>query len=201
MNTDKAVEESPRHTERALSVWNWVPQLFYDLIAKGIPGAFLLGVFPFVWNGPKSAGADVAEWLSRPAGQYPSVAFFLILLPIIYYSLSTICLGIWFLVLGYALWLFDKLTRVRNLFETGFPSNQENLGEIYESVKIANASAGNRITKLKAELHMSGALFVGLFAAIIAWFFVGQYEHQCFVMCLLILELDTIAAIGCSSPD
>src|ERR687886_446022 len=45
-------------------VSSWVPQLFYDIIARLVPGTFLTGTFALAAAGPDAALAAFGRWLT-----------------------------------------------------------------------------------------------------------------------------------------
>ncbi len=47
---------------------------------------------------------------------------------------------------------------------------EQNFPDLYEKIKTYNPVAGNRLTKLKAEIHMTGTLIMSGVAALIIFF-------------------------------
>ncbi len=164
---------------RSVAVWGWVPQIFYDLIARIIPGTVLLIIFPITWLGPIGYSRVVDSWLSKPATDYPALTVFFVVLPFVSYALSTVALGLWVLAL-YPLtrWTTPVNVDFPSLLQTGIVATDDELPALYEEVKQADPSAGNRITKLKAELHMSAVLSIGFAASFVICCFRSATDDQ-----------------------
>jgi hypothetical protein len=159
MNNAEAVKESTERLGEALS--NLVPQLFFDVIARLIPG------FVIVWSfyPVLLAGGIIDDTIvTRLKGLLPDNDFFLFLISVIvFYVTSIVFYGLWSsLILSVCLILSKSFncdeSKVHRFLEVLKAPPEFTLRHDY--VKLHAPNAGNRITKLKAEIHMSGALTI-----------------------------------------
>lgn len=154
----------------------WVPQLFYDIIARIIPGFFVLIIILI-------NVLDANQFFTYLKGimivdkTHDLSANMLFLLGLcISYILAIVLRAINYLIL-------NPLYRNKGKKfdpETDSDSNEipwsdlgvkdcklctNDLALRYDFIKLRDTVNGNRITKLKAEVQMSGTLFVGLLLA------------------------------------
>ena len=148
----------------------WIPQLFFDLIARVIPGIFLIPLFVLSLFGMEGLRYSGLPW-KELAASGPTVACLALFLPPFAYVLSVVLSGGW-----YSAWLglqqvfpplkeYDSETGVRKRLQLEAAHLECSLA--YDTVKRDDPAAGNRITKLKAEMHMSQVLIVGLLACLL----------------------------------
>lgn len=160
-----------------------IPQLFYDIIGRIIPGVVLLLCIFMVYYGPENA-AKLFTSLVGKKGEVVEVSFYLFLISgILSYVISNIAQGIrvifskkykehnrekWKQVLddlGSDLEKaadnlgLNKKIKVEDIPSTGF---------IYDYIRLRSPSAGARIAKLRAECHMCSVFVTGM-AGIAAW--------------------------------
>ena len=138
--------------ESGLSAKSWIPQLFYDIIARIVPGAVIIGALALAAAGPQKSGGFVEEWLNKPSTSYPSIVLIIISGFLISYTLAIILLGLCYLTLPLA---------HRSKMMKSAESNDD-FSTKYDFIKRNDPVAGSRITKLMAEIHMAGILIFGL---------------------------------------
>jgi len=119
-----------------------VPQLFYDIIARLIPGFMICGLLVFTVIGPKQSWSSLSIWLNKPSESYPSIFIFIIVSIVFSYTLAIVFRGLWFLL---------SLCADRGTY----------LSEKYDFIKLTNPTIGNRISKLRAEVNMTKILIMG----------------------------------------
>jgi hypothetical protein len=142
----------PDQDEKGLGVKSWVPQLFYDIIARLVPGGVIIGALALAAAGPEKSGAFVEQWLNKPSDSYPSIAVIIVSGFVLSYTLAIILLGLCYLTLPLA-------HRLRMMKPT---DPNDDFAMKYDYIKRHDPVAGSRITKLKAEMHMAGILIFGL---------------------------------------
>ncbi len=120
-----------------------VPQLFYDIIARLIPGVAVNTLLVFTVLGPKQSWDNVLIWLNKPSASYPSITIFIIVSAVFSYILAIVFSGLWFLSS-----LFTNI-------------GDDDFSEKYDFIKLTNSAIGNRISKLRAENSMTKILIVG----------------------------------------
>lgn len=129
------------------NIGSWVPQLFYDLIARVTPGFFIYVAFLIIFvttdeqhtksiNKYLSMTTDFSLWKNFPTT----------LAIISGYAISYMT---GFLVRGiYCIFLFDD-------------DFNEKYIKYYDEIKFADDKAGSRLSKLRAEIHMCTVLGTG----------------------------------------
>lgn len=142
----------PDQSENGSGVKSWIPQLFYDIIARLVPGAVIIGALALSVAGPERAGRFAGEWLNKPSDSYPSVAVIIVAGFVLSYTLAVILLGLCYLIL-------PPLRRLKILKPA---ESMDEFAMKYDYIKRHDPVAGSRITKLKAEMHMAGILILGL---------------------------------------
>jgi len=99
------------------------------------------------------------DWLNEPTQPYFSETILIIIGLMISYILTTILWGLWFLLSLCKRRLLGTTNVDRG---TGIP--EDKIGDFhmkYDYIKLKNTVVGDRITKLKAQIHMSGVLILG----------------------------------------
>ncbi len=163
-----AIAESTEKLSAALS--NLVPQLFFDVIARLIPGFIIIWSFYFSVLNLDILTNDNIKYLES---LLPDNQFFLFLISaILFYVTSVIFYGLWSATIFFVSWLLPYNEMIIHRFLEVLKAPYE-FTLRHDFIKLYAPGAGNRITKLKAEIHMSGSLTVA------------------FIICLLM----TIAAI------
>jgi hypothetical protein len=84
----------PDQTESGLGAKSWIPQLFYDIIARIVPGAVIIGALALAAAGPEKSGDFVELWLNKPSNSYPSIAVIIIFGFVLSYALAIVLLGL-----------------------------------------------------------------------------------------------------------
>jgi hypothetical protein len=175
-----------------------VPQLFFDVIARVVPGfAIIWGLYLALIGGPL---LDVNRFFAATSAIAPtSNAFFIFSITIlVFYVASIVFYGIWslfihlYFVAIIRLGLYQKDER-KKFIEVLYASPDFTLR--YDYIKLHAPAAGNRITKLKAEIHMSGALTAAFgicFLLSLAGFFHSTLSHNELVLRTALFFLCTL---------
>ncbi len=176
-------ERTPSLPSATSGIASLVPQLFYDVISRLIPGSFLLLLYTTILLGPRCT-VDVTKHLYEAGGlKNATITFlFLLILSVLSYAFS---------ILLWQQWPFLK----RLIYPTGEEENTQpkknsqhcqefnTIEKVrsfkYDFVKHRDPLAGSRITKLSAEIHMAETLAVGLaYAALVAVFCTLTLDSQ-----------------------
>jgi hypothetical protein len=143
------------------SLSSLIPQLFFDVIARIIPGFAIIWSFYFSLYGLKNVSAD---FFNNISSIMPESSFFVFLITVVvFYIISIIFYGLWSAVVHLYCSVKSKSIEcdekhMHRFVEVLKASKDFTLR--HDFIKLHAPSAGNRITKLKAEIHMSGALTV-----------------------------------------
>jgi hypothetical protein len=163
-----------------------IPQLFYDVIGRIVPGATLLTSTLILFEGPKCALHHLGTWSEDSNGAgIPTVLIILGNL-LASHILASLIGGIWFRLYrvkyGWAgrgeREMERKLKQSLNVsdfsqkYMSKMKTTTEKIACMYDYVLLQCPKAGARIAKLRAEQHMSGVLMIGylLLAACCNWF-------------------------------
>jgi hypothetical protein len=132
-----------------------VPQLFFDLIARLIPGmAIILSLYLALLG---NAYIDFRELLCDLSNLMPQNTTFLFCTTfVIFYVISIIFYGLWSFCL-HCLEYYGLIKKGSDNF-VGVLEASFKFSYRYHFIKLKAPIAGSRITKLKAEIHMSGTL-------------------------------------------
>lgn len=164
-----------------------IPQLFYDLIGRLIPGATLIGCAFLLFDGPKDGPEHLTGWSTN--------SIFVILGNLLAsHIVGSLLGGIWFRIYRINLlsapetechhrpwlkllhgWAKNGEIRIDDAFNKTFEGEMPVLGDlkmaamnssgrialIYDYTQLRCPKAGARIAKLRAEQHMSGVLLIG----------------------------------------
>lgn len=136
---------------------NCIPQVYFDILGRVIPGILIMGSIWIAVRGLNKFWEDFTSWLNESTISSATLATALVLLTS--YTLSILLWCPW------SRWISKKCTnskasKIKGYLEKMYWDTEEfRVG--YETVKYNNISAGNRITKLKAQIHMSETLLVG----------------------------------------
>jgi hypothetical protein len=163
----------PSLHEGSTGIGSWVPQLFYDIIARLVPGAVIIGALALAVAGPEKSQGFVQAWLNKPSSDYPSLIVVVGVGFVLSYALGIIFLGL----CSPIEWLAFKLVKVEKDFVLK-----------YDFVKQHDPPAGSRITKLKAEMHMTELLVLGFtFSLLINLFKMGDPGESRGLLALILL--------------
>lgn len=133
-----------------------IPQLFFDLIARILPGpiiiaSILIASYSGLDNLHKAIMGGM-DFISHSQFFYTMLSIF------VCYIVSIICYGLWYLFINTNRFIFKESSMSKFVEVT-------DIGRIFslrhDFIKLHAPIAGSRITKLKAEIHMSGSLIIG----------------------------------------
>ncbi|MFM8333880.1 MAG: hypothetical protein ACKN9T_19610 [Candidatus Methylumidiphilus sp.] len=173
-SVDKSVASIEKTGSAIASI---IPQMFFDLIARILPGFAIIWSFYLAFLGNNSIGIDCI--LEKASDLLPKDnMFFVFSITIVtFYTASVLFYGLWSAICSF---LAKKFKHSGMFFETT-ETNKYEFVLRHDYIKLNAPSAGSRITKLKAEIHMSGALAVA------------------FSMCFAISCLNFFNLFGCNS--
>ncbi len=164
----------------------WVPQLFFDLIARVIPGAFAIGLFALSMAGPERSWTVIRWWLTTAGSSQPSKTVLFTIGFVLSYVMAIVLWGIWHLL---ASWTRQcrGVTHVDS--ETGVANPHQDFAFLYECIKRRDPSVGSRITKLKAEIHMTNVLMLAgiLSLGIDVWKLVHSFDVARIMMAVVLV--------------
>lgn len=163
-----------------------VPEIFYDLISRVVPGTILLPTLFFAWFGPSRFHSLLHTWWTQPADDRPSGLFLLTLYLFAAYATGVLLRGLYYLVVR------DLTPNLRN-------KRRRNKHYIdyhtYYNIKLALPDAGSRLAKLKAEVSMTGVLEAGF---CLAFTINGLRAAICDLGNRLFVGLFILMAIACT---
>lgn len=156
------MEENNKNQKKKLkNVASWIPQIYFDLIARFIPGGLMSCLFVIAAYGPEQSWRILEKWLNKPSDKYPSSLVMIGACLVVAY-----CVGV--LLSAFAHIGFSVLVSFRKCKSSTDEEPlkrtwdmEKDFARKYDFIKIKNHSAGNRITKLKAELNMSVSFVFG----------------------------------------
>jgi FMN phosphatase YigB (HAD superfamily) len=138
-----------------------MPQIYFDIIARVVPGIVIISSLVLATTGPETFWNVLQTWLGKSSQLNISTTTIFIGLTFVFsYVLATFLWCAWS-------WLWSP---VRNFWD------DEKFRWRYENVKKGSPAAGDRITKLKAQVHMSEVLTVGFILSVIVD--VGGYFYD-----------------------
>jgi hypothetical protein len=137
--------------EKTSELMSLIPQLFFDLIARILPGPIIIiSIFvPFIQDIKHIR--NLINLIS-----YNSNFLMVLLFLFSFYAISVILFGLWSLTIHF-LSLFKKNHSYNEITDAGFTFALK-----YDYIKCKAPVIGNRITKLKAEIHMIGSIAIAL---------------------------------------
>ncbi len=170
-----------------------IPQIFYDVLARIIPGLITLGLGSLVWPGKQLSWErvrNVAGWFTQ--NDLPPI-FAVLSILLAAYLIATVFEGIWVIgdlthieprhregkdgqLKGWYRWLLLQ-PRYKQVTELVIKEWEKVGGDIsetifdarsmmYDQLRIRNAEVGVRIVKLRAESHGYRRLMLGLICCI-----------------------------------
>jgi hypothetical protein len=157
----------------AKKVGYWIPQIFFDLIARIIPGSIIFLVLFISVRVPVTVWHDIHSWL-KSTPSFSSVVVFIIAMIPIAYTISVVTWGCW-----YGLCYVFRTIHIMN--KKGHPETGvvvQDFPLLYERIKNLDPSVGNRLTKLKAEIHMAGTFIVGFIISLVVSIYVDNIQYS-----------------------
>ena len=127
-------------------IGNWVPQIFYDLIGRIIPGSLLLIIAFVIFQGPLAINASASILV---------LAFLTVA-----YVLGALLGGVT-AVINRDFWKSKK----RDLTK----KKEDDVSYIYDYIQFHRPDIGSRLAKLSAERHMCRVITVGAIFLFIAY--------------------------------
>lgn len=118
-----------------------IPQIFYDLIARVVPGFLFLLMLNFELSG---TGIEVIQLAAASNNSM------VILLNALVYAVLSYLMG--WMLLAFTFFSFEK--GVRKEHKSKLSANSPSMSEMYHSIRIENEAVGFRIVKLRAEARM-----------------------------------------------
>ncbi|MBL7154357.1 MAG: hypothetical protein ISS79_11620 [Phycisphaerae bacterium] len=156
-----------------------IPQVYFDIIARVVPGTILIGSICLAALGPADSWSRLQDWLGKSSGVSVSALAALILLAS--YTLAILLWCPWF---SFMKWFQGEK----------FWYCKEDFVRDYETVKHRSRTAGSRLTKLKAQIHMAETLLVGFalccFVGLLGYCCGWSNDHR-----LLVSGLSALAAL------
>ncbi len=156
----------------ASGIGSWVPQFFYDLIARLVPGAIALGSVILAARGPRACWADVSGWMGKP-----SITLLILGVGMVAYVIGILSSGFWKLPTYWKVfrstvqrdWKDVKGARGFFVFLVRFPfsvfagrgTHGGEFAKKYDRIKFYSPATGARLSKLSAELSMARTLQFG----------------------------------------
>lgn len=142
-------------------VANCVPQVYFDIIGRVIPGTLIMGSIWIAVHGPCKFWISLKSYLDTSSVSSVTVSTVLVLLTS--YTLAILIWCVLSCLITTICKIFDepKSGIMKKLCDKIYWDNKD-FHEKYEKLKYYDISAGNRVTKLKAQIHMAETLFIGL---------------------------------------
>lgn len=143
---------------------DWIPQLFYDLIGRIVPGGALtfIGMLLFC---TKSQMSNIAKYLFKDPGV--PLSFLIPSSILLFYLIGILIGGIGFTI-SYKEWKYRELP----WFPIEMPETRKTESGIpymYDAIQFYCPQAGARCAKLRAEAHLCRTLLIGFIVLLIAW--------------------------------
>lgn len=154
-------------SENASSVIGVIPQIFYDIIARFIPGIIIILGWVITYLRPSTA---LKNLLNPPNEALFMNFWYFLFFIILAYINSIILFGICILisiVSNKINGIFKHKSKETLLFSTDKNLNFKNPSEalMYDFIRFRSGTAGARLVKLRAEHHMSQIIIVGTIIA------------------------------------
>lgn len=193
----------------------FVPQVFFDLIARVAPGAFLfLCAYFLVLNNPQNFTAELDNALTRFKQEEGAKTIIFFSFIFMSYILAAVLEGIYRILkkVFYSKWkkylgrqIKDTETVALKYINMKCTEDVEIKNDIfpdifimYDSTRLLNPSTGSRLVKLRAEYYMARVIVIGLFVlAIINLFTITSRSGILFfaieiLLCFLIVIFGTM---------
>lgn len=141
-----------------------IPQVYFDIIGRVIPGTLIMGSTWIAVRGTYKFWESLKSCLVKSTISSATLATVLVILTS--YVLAFLIWCFWSCLIT----IICKLCKVCDKPECRMKKwvcekiywDNEDFRKKYEKLKYYNTAAGNRITKLKAQIHMAETLFIGL---------------------------------------
>jgi hypothetical protein len=152
-----------------MNIGAWIPQLFYDLIGRVIPGAAVTISAFVITYGPEESLRYLTTWSASSANTKLPVVLLLLGSLLLFYLVGTLLGGLWF-GLCHSTKFHTKMVKhsvrrslkgmenVSDDIKINFPRS---ISYIYDYIHLRAPKTGARIAKLRAEEHMSGVMVIG----------------------------------------
>jgi hypothetical protein len=169
-------------------VLNWVPQIFYDLIGRIVPGGFLLGIACLIFLKPAQwqlifsttkttvlTSTGTSETTTGSTGTSEtttgiSASLLVLLVLVVTYVVGSLLGGLSALA-DRNFWQKGKtdLTDKKKKIDTSY---------VYDYIQFHRPDIGSRLAKISAERHMCRVLFVGAVILIISYVFAAPVPYS-----------------------
>lgn len=141
-----------------MQLGNWIPQFFYDLIGRVVPGAVISMSSYFLLQDFDQAKTSLS-CLFRDSG-IPAAALYLVGF-LVSYVVGTL-LG----AIGFAFeekeWTTHEVASLEvEVPDPKKPPDSSDISYIYDAIMVHNPAGGSRLAKLQGEKHMCRVLIVG----------------------------------------
>lgn len=147
------------------NIASWIPQVFYDLIGRIIPGSILLTLSYVILYEPSIDQTKQGFIDSVIFTQPQSLLVFEFIL--FSYFISTLLGGIWMFV-SRKEWRDLPLKSMEAKAETP-DQRYPHVSFLYDAIQYKFPSVGSRLAKLSAERHSARVLTIGLFSLSVAY--------------------------------
>jgi 8-oxo-dGTP diphosphatase len=140
-----------------LNLASLIPQLFYDIIGRAVPGATFIGCTLYAIR-----AQDLFKTLLEPRGANS----LLVLLGFLFisYIIGALLGGIWFYICdlsGRNKKMESDLNTDLNSYKLPYLKRPHSIAFAYDHIQVWDPAAGARIAKLRAEQHMCGVVIIG----------------------------------------
>jgi ABC-type multidrug transport system fused ATPase/permease subunit len=169
------------------NVANCVPQVYTDIIGRVIPGTLIMGSIWMAICGPEEFFSSLGGWLEKST--ISSVTLATVLVFLTSYILAIL---IWCFVSYLNTILWQKYGKPESTKMEWFRKimywDDDGFHKKYEKLKYYNTAAGNRVTKLKAQIQMVETLFVGFpLSVFLGIIYSKESNTYLFVSCVFML--------------
>jgi len=149
------------------NIASFIPQVFYDVIGRIIPGSILLTLSYLIFHGQsiEQTKQGYIETVIFTQPQYLLIFDFIVFS----YFISTLLGGIWMFVSrkGYKGLDLDTLQKNLEKLDNVYPD----VSFLYDAIQYIFPSVGSRLAKLSAERHSARVLTIGFSILFFAYIF------------------------------
>lgn len=169
-----------------MSIQLLIPQLFYDLIGRVVPGGILIIYFCVLTVTPNEILESLKVWINI------SLVAVVLIAILFSYVIGFLFGGLWFLFYRLFWWGVVKVAIEASVSKefTDPPAFAANIDKLsfftrmslmYDSAQQHCQQTASRIVKLKAEQHMAGVLFFGFIAIMLGkWASFNVLQPMCY---------------------